>query len=321
MRSYNPQDVVQQIRTRRVSVLVSVPKILDVLRDHVRRRVPEAARAGTRGGCTGCAAGGAIARCTGRLAGSSGRPWSAPRRSTPGSRSTWARLGFLVIQGYGLTETAPIVTLNHPFSAPKGSVGKPIARRRGEDCRGWRDPRPRRQRDDGLLRRAGGDGCRPFEDGWLHTGDIGGIDEHGRVFIRGRKKEMIVTPEGLNVFPEDVERALVALPGVRDAAAVGRAWGSEERVHAVLVLARRTRRRTPSCATPTSSSAITRRSGASSVWPAAELPRTEGTRKLRRRQIKEWVERARADDGRDDGGRHAAHRPRRSWRASRMGAS
>src|SRR5204862_7728747 len=73
-------------------------------------------------------------------------------------------------------------------------------------------------------------------DGWLHTGDIGERDPDGRLFIKGRKKEMIVTPEGLNVFPEDVERVLNALPGVRDSAVVGVAQGAEERVHAVLAL-------------------------------------------------------------------------------------
>ena len=72
------------------------------------------------------------------------------------------------------------------------------------------------------------------EEGWFHTGDIGGLDEQGRLFIRGRKKEMIVKPEGLNVFPEDVERVLDVLPGVRESAVVGIAGGAQERVHAVL---------------------------------------------------------------------------------------
>ena len=74
-----------------------------------------------------------------------------------------------------------------------------------------------------------------FADGWLHTGDIGGTDDQGRIYIKGRKKEMIVTPEGLNVFPEDVERALTAIAGVKDAAVVGRTWSGEERVHAVVL--------------------------------------------------------------------------------------
>ena len=138
------------------------------------------------------------------------------------------------MQGYGLTETAPIVTLNHPLKTRRGSVGKPIA---GVEVK---------IADDGEILVRGDNvskgyygapeaTAQAFEDGWLHTGDIGGADEQGRIYIKGRKKEMIVTPEGLNVFPEDVERALTAIAGVKDAAVVGRTWSGEERVHAVIV--------------------------------------------------------------------------------------
>jgi RNA-splicing ligase RtcB len=61
-----------------------------------------------------------------------------------------------------------------------------------------------------------------FESDWFHTGDIGAIDEDGYLIVRGRKNEMIVTPEGLKVFPEDVELVLNRVPGVRDSVAVGR---------------------------------------------------------------------------------------------------
>jgi long-chain acyl-CoA synthetase len=125
-------------------------------------------------------------------------------------------------------------------------------------------------------------------EGWLHTGDIGDIDAEGRLSIRGRKKEMIVTPEGLNVFPEDVERVLDDLPGVHESAVVGVADGGQERVHAVLLL--------EPGADP---DAIVREANAhlldhqrirgASVWPGTELPRTEGTRKLKRRAIHDWV--------------------------------
>jgi long-chain acyl-CoA synthetase len=108
------------------------------------------------------------------------------------------------------------------------------------------------------------------------------------VFIQGRKKEMIVTPEGLNVFPEDVERVLNDLRGVRESAVVGIAEGAEERVHAVLVVE-----------PATDVNAIVRDANArlqdhqrirgSSVWTSGDLPRTEGTRKLKRRAIGEWV--------------------------------
>ena len=240
-RSYAPDDIVAQIRTRRVSVLVCVPKILEVLRDYMltrragdreRSRAQDAlddAVVATTGASTGCSAS------------SSGRWSSARRRSIPMLEAFWGRLGFVVVQGYGLTETAPIVTLNHPFHAARGAVGKPIA---GVEVR---------IADDGEILVRGENVTRgyfnapeetrtAFRDGWFHTGDIGELDDQGQLHIRGRKKEMIVTPEGLNVFPEDVERALNEQPGVRESAVVGaprRRDRSAERVQAVSSLASR----------------------------------------------------------------------------------
>jgi len=99
-----------------------------------------------------------------------------------------------------------------------------------------------------------------------------------------------VTPEGLNVFPEDVERVLAAIPGVKDAAVVGAPLGSEERVHAILVF---------KSDSEADADAVVRQANASLadhqkirravVWPEPELPRTEGTRKLKRAVIRDWV--------------------------------
>ncbi len=154
----------------------------------------------------------------------------------PALEEFWSRLGFLVIQGYGLTETAPIVSLNHPFAARKGSVGKALP---GVEVKIAPDGEIL-VRGDNVTRGyyvAGQETADAFEDGWLHTGDIGELDANRQLFVRGRKKEMIVTPEGLNVFPEDVERVLAEQPGVVDCAVVGLAQGGEERVHAVVVVA------------------------------------------------------------------------------------
>jgi long-chain acyl-CoA synthetase len=115
---------------------------------------------------------------------------------------------------------------------------------------------------------------------------------------------MIVTPEGLNVFPEDVERVLNALPGVRDSAVIGLPvdldhGAAAERVHAVLVL-------DPSVDVD----AVVRAANAqladhqrirrALVWPEAQLPRTDGTQKLKRAAIREW-----AKSGRKPGGHEA----------------
>ena len=304
-RSFNPHDIVQLVASRRVSVLVCVPKILDVLREHVVRAFPETADPPPAGISI------------------PGRWWRYRRVHRafglkfwafvvgaaplpPDLEEFWRRMGFLVIQGYGLTETAPIVTLNHPFKTSKGSVGTPIA---GVEIR-IADDGEILVRGDNVTtgyyvseapRAAGVPAPAPREspvdaEGWLHTGDIGDRDAEGRVFIKGRKKEMIVTPEGLNVFPEDVERVLDDVDGVRESAVVGIAQGVDERVHAVLVLEPGT------AADGDIDAAIDgivrtanarlqdhQRIRAASVWPGEALPRTDGTRKLKRRTIGDWV--------------------------------
>jgi long-chain acyl-CoA synthetase len=298
MRSFNPHDIVRRVREWRISVIVCVPKILDVLKEHAIRVDPAAANP---------PAGLSIParwwryRAVHRMFGL--KFWAfivgaAPL--SPALEEFWKRLGFVVIQGYGLTETAPIVTLNHPFKTSTGSVGSAIGGVeikiaddgeilvRGENVSsGYYEP--------GTGNREPGTGRTIDADGWLHTGDIGEKDANGRLFIKGRKKEMIVTPEGLNVFPDDVERPLNAQPGVIESAVVGTraadtraAEGADERVHAVLVL-------DPGVDPETvvrganAQLADHQRIRSFSIWTAGPLPRTEGTRKLKRAAIKDWV--------------------------------
>ncbi|MFI5179063.1 MAG: class I adenylate-forming enzyme family protein, partial [Vicinamibacterales bacterium] len=228
MRGYNPVEIVAQIKSRRISVLVSVPKILDVLREHVLRVAPEAAAPGPR---QHVARRWWRYRHVHRLFGL--KFWAFVVGAAPldaALETFWGELGFAVVQGYGLTETAPIVTLNHPFWTKKGSVGKAIA---GVDMKIAPDGEIL-VRGENVTRgyyNAQRETAEAFEDGWFHTGDVGEIGSDGQLYIRGRKKEMIVTPEGLNVFPEDVERVLNQVPGVRDSAVVGVSSGAggEER--------------------------------------------------------------------------------------------
>src|SRR4029079_18301156 len=77
-----------------------------------------------------------------------------------------------------------------------------------------------------------------FEDGWYKTGDLGLLDERGCLRLRGRKKNLIVLAHGMNVYPEDVERALLSDRRVKDAVVIGATRGQDVDVHAVLVLAK-----------------------------------------------------------------------------------
>ena len=283
MRGYNPGDIVAQIKTRRVSVLVSVPKILDVLREHVERTVAARPSRGRefKNTLLRIAARWWRHREIHRQFGL--KFWAFIVGAAPleaGLEAFWGQLGFAVIQGYGLTETAPIVSLNHPFGTKRGSVGKAIA---GVEIKVAPDGEIL-VRGENVTRGYFGDAEDLFKDGWFHTGDIGELASDGQLFIRGRKKEMIVTPEGMNVFPEDVERVLNQIAGVHDSAVVG-----ADRVMAVVVadadadLDAMVRAANLTLADHQKIRRIVR-------WPGTELPRTEGTRKLKRAAIGEWVE-------------------------------
>ena len=287
MRGYNPADIVRQIRTRRVSVLVCVPKILDVLRDYVMHLAPETAAPPAKP--EHVARRWWRYRRVHRLFGF--KFWSfvvgaAPL--DPEVEAFWSRLGFLVIQGYGLTETAPIVTLNHPFRTRRGSVGKPIA---GIEVAiaGDGEILVRGGNVTGGYYNAPKATAAAFRDGWFHTGDIGALDADGRLTVHGRKKEMIVTPDGLNVFPDDVERVVLEIAGVRDAAVVAGGAAGSEHVHAVLLL---DSQGDPGAVVRNANARLEdhQRIRAFSVWPGSALPRTDGTRKLKRRELKHWVD-------------------------------
>ena len=296
MQGYNPADIVRQVRDRRVSVVVCVPKILEVLRDHVVRTFPELSAIDTRQPGPHVAVRWWRYRRVHRLLGF--KFWAfvvgaAPL--DPELEAFWSRLGFLVVQGYGLTETAPIVTLNHPFRSRRGTVGTPIG---GVEVRIAEDGEILVRGDNvtGGYYKAEGETAAAFDGGWFRTGDIGALDTAGRLTVRGRKKEVIVTPEGLNVFPDDVERVLESVAGVREAGVVGIAREGREHVHAVLVLEDGA---DPAAALSAANARLEehQKVRGRSIWPGDALPRTEGTRKLKRRELRRWVEAGAAADG------------------------
>lgn len=155
--------------------------------------------------------------------------------------------GAPILEGYGLTESSPILTFNPRHGMRKiGSVGAAVpgtiveivSADDGSQVLGRNAIGEVRARGPQLMagyRNLPDETAAAIKDGWLYTGDLGELDDDGYLFIRGRKKEMVIVG-GFNVYPREIEELLFALPAVQDCAAVGVADAYRgEVVHAFLV--------------------------------------------------------------------------------------
>ena len=147
----------------------------------------------------------------------------------------WRRLSFVVIQGYGLTETTSLISLNHPFKTGKRSIGKVL------------EGREMKLDETGEILVRGANVAAGYwqgnemksvlnEDGWFRTGDLGALDADGNLYFKGRKKNVIVNREGMNIYPDDLEAVLRQQPEVRDCVVVGLEQGGNAEPVAALLL-------------------------------------------------------------------------------------
>lgn len=277
-------DLARALREERAWVLATVPRTLALLGQHLRAHGEEL------WGAEGMEA---------RLAAARERPWwrrwamfrrlrgllgqrlfavvSGGAALDSGTEVFWRALGHVVLQGYGLTETAPLATLNHPFDSETGSIGRPLP---GVEVR---------IAEDGEMLVRGPNVVDTHPDGWLHTGDLGRRDAAGRLYYLGRKGERIVTSAGVNVDPGPVVARLVHAEGVLDAVVMERPWGERGIVCAVLAVR-------PGAAPAEAVRAANRdlpdaaRVRSWHVWPDGDFPRTR-TGKARQSAIREWLER------------------------------
>ncbi|MFN2413958.1 MAG: AMP-binding protein, partial [Pyrinomonadaceae bacterium] len=301
----NPSEIVGTVRRRRVSVLVTVPRLLDTLREHVERREEARGRLEGLRRKIGAAEGAHPLKrlwMFRRLHGYFGwKCWAFVTGGATlgeGTETFWRRLGFAVVQGYGMTETASLVTVNHPFKTGRGSIGKTLP---GQELK-------LDESGEILVRGANVSpgywrGGAPHVDvplgeegGWLRTGDLGAMDEAGNIYFRGRKKDVIVTAAGLNVYPEDIEAALERQPEVRLSAVVGAEGPRGPEPLAVLIM--REAGANPAPAIERANQTLARHQHVRrwTVWPEADFPRTP-TQKVRKRDILERLGAARDANG------------------------
>lgn len=146
------------------------------------------------------------------------------------------KLGIKVINGYGLTETSPLLTGNQVNDKKLGSAGKVVEgvelkiSDQGEILAKGKNITPGYYKNPEATKKLFNN------EGWLRTGDIGEIDDDGFLFIRGRLKNMILKQNGLNVYPEDIEKILDKEPLIKESCVVGVKKGTDKIITAVLLL-------------------------------------------------------------------------------------
>lgn len=278
--------LIDRIKREKISVLAAVPRVMQLLKTHLEAKHArlEARMSAARGL-------------------SSWRRWWRFRDvhrtlglkfwalvsgggALPGPlEQFWNGLGLVVIQGYGMTETTALITLNHPFHVASGTIGKPLPGREvkiGPDgevlVRGpmistttWSDG-----------------GLRSSKSEWLATGDLAEEQSTGELRFLGRKSEVIVTAAGVNIHPEDLEAALEQESGVKGCAVVPVETANGPEPFAVLAVRGPKSQAASAVERANERLAEFQKVLRWAVWPEPDLPRTS-TGKVRRKAVAAWL--------------------------------
>lgn len=290
---FHPASLVSTLKRERVSVLVAVPRLLKQLQGHLEERFSVDERKIRFKGVPG------ILEKWWKFRGlHSELGWKFWAVVAGGAQISveledfFSKVGLLLIQGYGLTETSPVVSVNHPFRARRGSIGTVLE---GQEVRIAKDGELLVRGDSVVSEYLTQD---ENGNGWLHTGDIAEIDDEGRLYYKGRKKDVIVTSEGMNVFPQDVEDALRRISGVRDAVAIGLDRGKGDEVHAVVLLRSGTDAQEVVKQANRELESHQKIRGVT-VWNEEDFPRTPSTQKIQRHKVLERVKDRGASEDRE----------------------
>ncbi|MGH9804790.1 MAG: AMP-binding protein, partial [Candidatus Acidiferrales bacterium] len=293
--SLSPGEIIRSIQRERVSVLAAVPRVLESLKEKLERDAEAEGREETFARQLAAAAGEGPVKRWWRFQRAHRRfGWKfwafvSGGATLPAPVETfWSRLGFAVIQGYGLTETTSLISVNHPFRLGKGSIGKVLP---GRELK--------LSASGEILVRGGGVAAGYWtnralepvegEEGWFRTGDLGELDADGNLYFKGRQKNVIVTPEGMNIYPEDLEAALRrAAPEVRDCVVVGLERDGNAEPCAVLLL-RENGSAEAAVERANRSLADYQKIRRWLVWPDSDFPRTS-TQKPRTNLVQVWAE-------------------------------
>ena len=311
VRSRNPRIIFEALREHRVTSMVVVPQVLDLFWSAIEREVDRSGRTrvfdllrSIARRLPSRARRVLFRRVHAQLGGAFRLFVSAGAFLPPALQLAWEDMGVTVLQGYGATETGTgsCTTLeDHGL----GTVGRPPE---GIEMR---------LADDGEVQFHGATLFKGYwnapeltaaaftEDGWYKTGDIGHLDPARRLILSGRKKDIIVLPNGFNVYPEDIENAL-RIAGLRDSVVLETAPG---RIEAILLAPAAGPIRAagealgfdPAAPPPELRAGIdaavktanatlgpNQRVAGWRLWPESDFPRTH-TLKVKRNLVRDWV--------------------------------
>ena len=242
--SIQPNRIITTIRNKGINAIITVPAILDLLKKELENKL--------------------VRKNLGAqffLIGVGGATLDIELEKF------WHRKGFLVLQGYGLTETTSVVSVSFLFKRKLGSVGKIVKEidlKLGKDdeilVKGktvtigyYKDQQKTKQ---------------AFKDEWFKTGDIG-YEKNDYLYIKDRKKDIIVTATGLNIYPSDIEKELDKIDNVESCVIE-----KDKKIHAVLLLKKEIE---PKVIIKKANSQLLpqQKITSYSIWPYSEFPKTQ----------------------------------------------
>ena len=248
-----PRVILETMRRTGTTCMLGVPTLYALLRDYLERKVLRASRSTFRSNLMATSK--QISRSVERRFGHNiGRQLFSKVHTEFGGGirvfvsggstlgedlfEDFKALGMPIYEGYGLTETAPVLTVNPLNRARARSAGRPLpgveVRLDHPDKHGVGEIVVRSPSLMSGYFRNNGANRAVMEDDWFHTGDLGWVDIDGYIYITGRIKDVIVTGAGKNVYPIDLEAIYRDIPGVQEIGVVGIPKGLTEEIHAVI---------------------------------------------------------------------------------------
>ena len=300
-RTLKPSAIMEALGEEDIYIIMSVPRLMQLLKTTIERELDEKHLSGLFRWMTRFAA---------RLPKEMRRSLFLPVQRKFGPNFTafvsggapldqevfnfWSSMGFTVLEGYGLTETSPVLCVNTIDRQVAGSVGPPMP-----------GVQLKIENKEILVR---GDNVFPgyyeneqasrdafTSEGWFRTGDLGELDSDGWLAIKGREKDLIVTGSGINVYPDELEAVLNRVAGVKESCVIGLDKGGGEEVHAVLILDGSGKAPDEIISQANSSLDALHRITGFTLWNEPEFPKTT-TLKIKKFTVKEELKKGPAAD-------------------------